>query len=429
MKILVNILIFVVCLFPKINIISIGDSMTGIRIEDIFILVICSLFFTYAVKNKMTFSSKSMNLIVKTFILYIAISSLSSIYGVVKGYIAPITSILFLVRKIEYFVFLYLGYNYAKYKNFDRYFDFIVIFHLSCCALQQLGVIGSFNRGEMLTTLTQGRISSTFNGAYELSAFLLILLPYYINNIINNNNKGKNIIFALIITYCVYISMSRTSLVVELVIIIIMIFKSHIIRKKKTLLKFIFIFMIVILPLVLFNFGKLDLSRFHTLKIDKITYIIDYTWKYKNFDKYVRTRDWYGDSPLSLNQIDALGYDGSLYQRMSHWMQLIDGWITSPIIGLGASISGGSADGNYLRILVESGVIGLIIWLYIIYLLYTSIKKSQDIPYLKYSLITIILGSIFIDLFEASKIMMFMWFLCGVCLGKKELRKKEEEND
>lgn len=420
MKFLINALMFLVCIFPKINIIGVSSSKTGIRLEDLLIAFLCFLLILYFIKHRKFDFPKKLTKIFKIFSVYFIFSFISTLIGIFFGYVSTLVAFLYLARKIEYFIFIYFGYLYSKDNHFEKYFDLIIIFHFGCSLLQQFGLIGSFNHGEMLTSLTQGRVSSTFNGAYELSAFLLIILPYYLEKLYyQKGNKLKNIFFILIITYCIYISKSRTSLIVEFVLILFMLFQSPVIRNKKAIFRFVIVFACAF-PFMHFNLNRLDFSRFESLNAEKVSYLINFTWKYKSFDRYVETRNWYGNAPFSLNEIAALGYDGSLYQRLSHWMQLIDGFLRSPIFGLGLSISGGSADGNYIRILSESGIIGLILWLYLIFVCYRDLKHSSKFSYLKYALLSIILGSIFIDLFDSSKIMMFFWFLYGISIGKEE---------
>ena len=419
MNFLIYLLIICISMLPKINLISVGTSSAGIRIEDFLLAVICLFLFVYSKKNQMSkYYSDDFRKLKKIFYIYLLFSVISTLYGIVKGYISPLLSCLFVIRKLEYFYMFYIGYYYGKsdnLKNKGKLIDFIVYFHFGMCLLQMFGLVGSFNRGEMLDTLTQGRVSSTFNGAYELSAFLLLILPYYIYNLLYNvDSKLKNILNISLITFCIVMSMSRTSLVIEVVIVLYMIMKSKIIHNRKLVQKLLISGVCVLLPVLFVVVPKIDLSRFTTLSFSKTVYIFEFTWNYKNFDKYVSTGSWYGDSIYSLNQMDAMGYDGSLFQRVSHWMQLIDGWLSSPLIGTGVSISGNSADGNYIKILVETGLIGLVLWMLLLWKIYKILKRKNN--WLIYSFITIVLGAIFIDLFDSSKVIMTFWLLLGIYL-------------
>ena len=206
-----------ICIFPKINIISFGKS-TGIRLED-FVLLICII--GIMASSRKGIANKGFQAIRKFrqyFYLYFLLAIISTFLGITYGYTSPITSVLYLFRKLEYFTLIYIGYTYSRryVKKADKYIKALVIIHLIFCILQYFGLMGSFNKGEALSTLTQGRVSSTFNGAYELSAFLLILLPYFLYAIFFVKEKIlSNFVFVAIITFCILLSQSRTSLFVE----------------------------------------------------------------------------------------------------------------------------------------------------------------------------------------------------------------------
>ena len=115
-----------------------------------------------------------------------------------------------------------------------------------------------------------------------------------------------------------------------------------------------------------------------------------------------------------------------MYQRFAHWMQLIDGWIRNPLLGCGVSVAGNAADGNYIKILVETGIVGLFLWLYLLCVIYKILVKKRN--WLLYSFITIILGAIFIDLFDSSKVIMLFWFLFGIYL-RRNFHDQEYSNN
>ena len=420
MSILIGLLIICIAIFPKINIISVGTGSAGIRIEDFLIAIICMIFFGFSKykknENNKNYVLKKLN---EYFLIYFTFSFISTMYGIYKSYVTPLIGFLFLFRKLEYYLVFFAGYYYGKIKpdTNRKFMNLIVFFHFIMCLLQLFGLVGSFNRGEMLSTLTQGRVSSTFNGAYELSAFLLIILPYYINSLLKDKKyKISNILNIIFITFCIIESMSRTSLIIEIIIFFLMIFKSGVLQNKKNVQKLIISVVFLILPLLVFTLPKFDFSRFSDLNINKTIYIIKYTWKNKNFNRYIKTGSWYGNSIFSLNQIDSMGYDGSLYQRLSHWMQLLDGWKSSPLIGVGVSVSGNSADGNYVKILVETGILGLVTWIMLLKYILILLKKKEN--WLIYSYFTILLGAVFIDLFDSSKVIMTFWLLLGIYLRR-----------
>lgn len=428
MNFLVYLLLAFIALFPKVSIISVGGSSAGIRFEDFLIAIVIFLLIYGLRKRPINVETKLLKKIEKIFFTYVVLSTISTLYGVYKGYALPITAVLFLVRKIEYYCLLYVGFYFGNtiINKKNILFNFVVIFHFILCLLQQVGILGSFNRGEMLDVLTQGRVSSTFNGAYELSAFLLLLFPFYLLSFVRKK-RGRilNLFYMLLITYCIVLSSSRTSLFIELIILLIILIKERVLIKVETLKRIAVFLTIFALPFFLYYLPKFDYSRYVNLSFEKTSFILKYSWKYRNFEKYVKLNYWFGDAPMGLIQMSNLGYDGSSYARFSHWMQLLDGWMNSPIIGCGISVSGNSADGNYLKILTESGIIGIAIWCYLLYEIFKSLKIGREFEWLFYSFISILIGATFIDLFDSSKIMMMFWFLYGCYLRGKSIENKK----
>lgn len=428
MQLIMSALIVLITLLPKISIINIGGTTTGVRLEDLLIALFFLLFIIYKKKNKIVFS-KEMQSIIKVFIIFSVAGAISCVYGTMNGYVSITKSAFFFLRKIEYFLFIYVGYYYSKNKSFEKLFVFTIWFHFIFSIAQYLGLVGSFKDGRYIEKLAQGRITSTFNGSYEYGAFLLIIISYFLNNLICPTIKAKrnDLICSLIGTICIIISESRTSLVIEVFIILLIMKNNNVLLNKKMLPKIILL-SIFVLPFIVVIFTHYS-SRFKSLNIYGAKFIISYAWKNKDFDLYAKYNNWYGYSQLTVSNIAAMGYDGSFYQRVSHWFQLIDGLSKKRInwlIGMGISLSGNSADGNYIRIMVENGLIGLALWIILMKKSYNSIISNKKLYFYKYSFICTIIGAIFIDLFESSKIMMLMWFIIGYVINKNT---KEEENE
>ena len=227
--------------------------------------------------------------------------------------------------------------------------------------------------------------------------------------------------------FCIYKTESRTSLIIAGFIVVMIFFRTH----KKSIQRIIINFFTILLfcgMIILLNpFNNINLLRFKQVNTASIKKIFEITWENKNFEKYILFDNWYGDSTYSLNQIENLGMDASLYLRVSHWMQMIDGFIKYPLLGLGVSISGSAADGNYVRILCESGIFGIILWCILLYQIYKSLKGKTIISrIMMYSFITLIIGATLIDLFEASKVMMVFWFMLGVTYAYEDINEEEK---
>lgn len=103
--------------------------------------------------------------------------------------------------------------------------------------------------------------------------------------------------------------------------------------------------------------------------------------------------------------------------RFTRWRVLIhllseDGrWL----LGLGPSFAGPSVDGGILRILVETGVLGFIGWLALVFAFWRRMGPAG-----RASLIALIVGSLFIDLTSAMRVMMVAFLLFAVSIIDRE---------
>ncbi len=428
------ILIIVVACFPKINIINVPGSSTGIRIDDILIAI--TLFIMILSTGKEIFNDKNIKKITTIFLVYSVSCVISIIFGTLNGYISPLLGALHLTRKIEYFIFIFFGYRYFKYEQQNpkilKIVNCVVVFHLLVCILQYFGLVGSFNAGEALDYLTQGRVSSTFNGAYELSAFLLLLLPIYLYNIFSKSRQTsglyQNLFFIGIIFLCIFISESRISFLAFIAIVILMFYHFKVKNNKKNFAIIVITIFVAILGLSALKSGNSNISkRLNEISISGFIESTSCAWEYKDFDLYLSQNKWYGNYACM-----TIGTDSSWNLRVNHWMQLIDGALRNPLFGLGLSIAGSASDGEYVRILTESGLLGLLLWGYLLYKLVCIFNKHQDNKLCvisKYALFGMLIGAIFIDVFSASKVIMIFWFLVGMSYSSIFEDENEERSN
>ena len=151
---------------------------------------------------------------------------------------------------------------------------------------------------------------------------------------------------------------------------------------------------------------------------------INDAWEHKDFERF-KEEGYY--------IINTDNTDMSFLIRINKCMALIDGTLKYPIFGLGLSVTKEACDENYVRIFAESGILGIITWMSVIITVYKSTKQNKDEfnTLVKYGVIILLLEAIFIDIFEASKIMMFYWFVVGCAYAsndKKQCNEEDKEN-
>ena len=83
------------------------------------------------------------------------------------------------------------------------------------------------------------------------------------------------------------------------------------------------------------------------------------------------------------------------------------------------------ADGNYVRVITESGIIGFALWLALQIIIIIHMDKNNKLnTTVRFGMYSLLLGAIFIDVFEASKVMMAFYFILG--MAYKENKNNEE---
>lgn len=416
------ILLISILILPKINIISIAESRTGIRIDDICVLIYFMYFIYKYIIKKITINDK-IQYILKYFSICIAIFTISTILGVLRGNVSLVLSFLHLIRNIEYFVLIFAGYDYVKNsKNKNsllRIFNYVLIFHGIYMILEYFNIIGDI--GYLIGRPGNDRIYTTFSGPYEFSAFLTLLLPIYLIKVFKDK-QYFNIFYIAIVLLGVLISKSRISLIACVFIILIAFcieFKSK--NKKKILISSLIV--CVIMFVVALNTEML--SRFESIDISSSISTFISAWENADFE-YYKDNGVINYDETTLNSTSDLSYA----LRVSKWATLLKETIKTPILGLGVSVVGEATDGNYVRLLAETGIFGLIAWLILIAVVVRELYKLKNIFWAKvnlYNIISLLIIAIFIDVFASSKVMMIFWFMVGATFSYEE-RKKEESD-
>lgn len=410
--------ILFVILVPKLAVMSIPGTYVAIRGEDalIALFVLRSLIVALLSKTNSKISNIALRNIVFAFSLYIAWCLIAVLMGLSHGYIKnPLLGFMFLFRKVEYFSLMYFGIVYFnKSKNNSKFLlliDFCVILLLAVGIMQKFNLIGAYSLGQY-KPIASDRIMSTFSGAYEYAGFLLLITPIYIHKMLNNKYKLLWVGYLFIIAYSLLITESRISLVAYFGIFLIGCI-NLIKRNIKKLLIFGYILItIVVTGVLLQSFiqaGKTkSLERFDTLNAPAMWQETLYAWNMRDYETFL----------LNGPQLYFTGTDLSYSLRMSKWMNYIDGVVHHPFVGLGLSTTGEAVDGNFIRILAESGIIGFLLWAFVMFRIYRFAKnlvKQNKIEgtIVHLGLIALLLSAIFIDVFEASKVAMVFWLFVG----------------
>ncbi len=422
-----------VLMFPKFNLINVPGTYIGIRAEDfmiaLFLLVVFVKEMRKEKKDRITTKNASLRKISQVFSVFFILTVISTIFGAINGYINVAHGLLFCIRNLEYFLFIIVGIMFGKkYGKEDKLFHFIVwclLIHVAIGFLQYFGVLGALKDGAMVTS-RGSRVWSTFNGPYEFSGFLTMVAPVCLYMFL----EGKKVFFygvaVLAALAGVLLSQSRSSLIVLAVLIGWLIARDFLKmakygKERKALARNVILILCMAVVTVTLAQGNTLMNRFASIKTSDI---VEST---KGAIEEVESTTESGGKPPSTN-VSAQAGDTSYNIRIRKWIALFNDFMESPVIGCGPSAASEAADGNYVRLLAESGVLGLTLWLVFIATILKNLDKKKKTTYIMvvYSTMALLMTAVFIDIFIASKIMMLYYILVGYNISGADEKKRIE---
>ncbi len=430
------------CFFlPKMNLVEVsGLSTAGIRIDDflaLFLLIIA------VVKDSFTWKNRYIRRGIEILVILSAVNLLSLASGLIQGYGNQILlSILMIIRKFEYFAFALIGaYAVRRRKMKDPYrvflneFTLMSLLHMGMSVLQLLNKCTYMVSGEDEAFFFRGIAVSTFNGYYEYGQFLCFGCAIFLCDFLKNKNRVSFFMLPLTLGMLV-LSKSRSSLIVGVLLIVLILYFP--IRGKVSRTKLLIggLGLVGVLAAVLlFATGFLRLSafgRFESFKPDELAENLGVYARRGNLPQYVsllRAKVEEMDAIDLLHYMDLIS-DKSAGVRFLKWFAALDGFRLNPVLGYGTGVTH-VMDGNYIKLLAETGIAGTALWLgfygYFMHMVYKARRMSKLAKVLLFIMISILLNSLLLDMFEASKPMEMMWLMVGGVAAVSCLRTQDAE--
>jgi hypothetical protein len=393
------------CFFsPKISLIDYGTS--NIRIDDFLIFFLFLLFLLYGLIARTKIPNQ-----IQPFLLFLLFSFLSSIYNGMVDRVDTITALVFSLRNFEYFLFFYFGVYLAR-RRIELYpiLKYYLLFTLVLVFLQMTNLISSlssFISSFSLFDSTTRAVGNT-NGPYEL-AILSAFMSYYFY--LHNPNSKFMAFFSAVI---LFVTSSRSTGIGYLIVVA---------NRYRTQL-------IIALPLIVAGFafilsmpsvgdkepgGNDLLSRFFSLlSVDLIYELLYSSGDITPVNSSQEYANSYFTSSSSSENIQSISGDVSAYIRFYRWLVLIKSsfaHLDSIFIGLGPSFGTAAVDGFYVRLLIETGIVGLLLYLWFIA---RCLKyESRHFLTFKYFIVTMLFTAFGIDIFFSYKPMILFWLYLG----------------
>jgi O-antigen ligase len=396
------ILIFSMLLSPEFNVggtegASLGRGVT-LRFED---FLLCVIGFSWFAKNAV---NKELGLFLKTplnkpILFYILVCITSTAFGVVDGMVDAKTGFLFVLKYIEYFIVYFMVANHLKSTDQAKRLVFCLL--LTCFMTGIMGIL-QIPGGERVSAPFEGEGGepNTFGG-YLL--FLGSITAGMLLNAKNGRHRQLYIFLILAIVPSLLFTQSRASYLG----MIVACFVIGLSVRHRIVITGILAVSLLLSPFFLPQEVK-----------DRILYTFS--------------------QPEESGQIHVgeIRLDTSTSARITSLKQIIKDWPKQPIFGYG--VTGYQfLDSQYPRVLIETGIIGLIAFLYLLYsILKLTINRMRDVKTPDFKGLTIgffagYIGLLFHALgansFIIVRIMEPFWFFTGIIAVIPALESEQQE--
>jgi hypothetical protein len=426
-------LLIIIPLYPKFPFLDVPGTFVSVRLEDIVIALVVGVYVISQVLSRF----KSLGLpIQKAILLYLLVGTVATFSGIFLTKTATLNlGLLHTFRRFEYMALFFVAYDWLTSKDQIKFIIRTILLVSFLVALYGLGqqflhlpVISTtnseFSKGLALTLGVGARINSTFAGHYDLAAYMVLPLLLILALLPVSKNKYLLIALGFVMYSTVLLSASRitfASLFLSAGVLVVLI------RKKNWIWPLILAAVVGFLlsPQLRGRYLELITSHF------KIAYVSP-VYAQDEATASVKAADTVPDALKA----PAVVEDRSFNIRLNaEWPTALRAFAKNPILGSGFSSIGLAADNEYLRILAETGALGLLAFALIhirffktsIPFVFDSYKPNLTSAFIvacSCSLISLLMGAVFIDYFEASKIAMIFWIIIGLSEKAKTFTAK-----
>lgn len=391
------ILIFSMLFSPEIILGQIPGRDIVIRLDDILLAVITLSWFAKTAVNKglALFIKTPLN---KAIGIYLLACLVATLQGSVLGYVSPFKASFFLLRYFEYFLLYLLVANHIHSRKQVEFF--LKAFFITCALVSLFGII-QIPGGGRVSAPFEGEIGepNTFGG-YLLLIFSLALGLFLQN--ISRRMKVSLAGLAVLIFIPFLFTLSRASYLAIIFSYLTLIVLS---RRKTALIS---VMAAIIISVLL-------------LRPEAVFSRIEYTFQIRQ---------------ARLVKVGETYLDPSSSARILSWEESFHEWKKNPILGRGVS-GFGFIDGQYIVTLVETGLVGLFAFLWLLWTIFKNTlsihKHAEDFLYKGLSLgflagfVGLLIHALTANTFIIIRIMEPFWFLAAIVMRSPELEKEESE--
>jgi len=395
-QVALHVLIFSMLLSPEIVIAETSAREVTIRIDDLILAIISFTWLAKMTINKELTALRDTPLNAPIF-AYIAICAFSTALGVVLGKVSPLSGFFFVLKYSEYFLVYLMVVNLLSNEQQARGF---IIAMLVTCTIVSLYGISQIPSGRRVSTPFEGESGEpgTFGG------YLVLMMALALAFLVYAESQKQRVLFAglaVIMLLPLLFTLSRASFMAFFPMFFTLLFFS---RRKKTL-AILLAFAILVGPFLMPQYV-----------INRIRYTFE--------------------EQAGSTRIGSIALEGSASARIESWKKVLTKkWPARPLFGHGVT-GAGFIDGQYPRVLAETGALGLFLFLWLLWKIFSNAllvyRAAEDdfSQILSLSLMAGLVGLMFhamtANTFIIVRIMEPFWFLTGIVMMLPAMEMEKE---
>jgi hypothetical protein len=438
-------LLLVIPLYPKFPFLPIPGSQVSVRLEDVLVFAMIAIWGIISIKE---IPSYIKNPTTRAFLLFwfIGLVSLMSAVFVTKTVI-PHIAFLHWFRRVQYMIMFFIGYSAIKEKvklTFIIKCLLVVVPILFIYGIGQkyLGwpVITTQNpeyaKGIALRYVPGGHLVSTFAGHYDMASYMVFTLPLIVVLFVSklpqinrlnlfSSSRLSRVFIALISTLGLWLLVNAAHRI-SIVSYMLSVSAALVFTKRKR-----FIPLAIVASIVFIGFSSNLIDRY--TRIFQVTarsvlsaqiFIVQAAETNAVPQKRISSTPQPTEGPTVFE-------DRSVSIRLNmEWPRAFRAFMKNPLLGTGYSSITLATDNDYLRMLGETGILGvgsfLLICVRIVVTLFPIyFKKSLNLNRIFVlsvfgALAGVLLNMVFVDILEASKFAIHFWLILGLAVGLAE---------
>jgi O-antigen ligase len=376
---------------------TLGRGLT-LRLEDFLLVFIGLSWFARNAVDKSTglFKKTPLN---QPIAFYIVVCLLATLWGKITGNVQSIAGFFFVLKYFEYMIVFFMVVNYVNTAGQAKRLLFCLF--LTCFIVSIYGLM-QIPGGERVSAPFEGARGepNTFGGYLVFMGAVAVALLDHLKDL--RVRIGLTVLLAVLLVSLTY-TQSRTSY-------------------------------LAIIPAYL-CFSLLSRRRFYLLvgllvALALSPYIAPYVAKKRV--AYTFTQPTHKDQI----QIGKIRIDTSLSARVTSWKEGLSDWRKRPILGYG--VTGHKfMDAQYPRILVETGIVGLLAFGWLIYVLFlvglrtwrdqqNDLLRGLSVGFIA-GLAGLLVHSFGANTFIIVRIMEPFWFLTGIVIALSEMEAESPQ--